>query len=470
MTVIFLGSLIASAQSYLGKPVKHAVITVPSWFTPSQRSALRKAATETGINVSQLLDEAGAAVAITSAPSWASTLPPDRTQLIVDVGASSTSVSLLSLRSGLVHTLASNTTPSVGGDLIDTLLVKYFASEFTKKTKIPLTVCPATQAQDQRAEAKLRLALEHTKRTISASPGVASCPVESLKDGVDFNGSINRMRFDLVVRSVYSSITSSIVSLLESVKVDPHEVDEIVYVGGSASLPGLDEHIIVSGGFYDDIETPFTRGIITGGGVGDPTTILARGCASQAHLISEISDPELLATFTSDQERVEIRATTKTLGVLLPNGSNNELGGTWIPIVQKETPIPNRRTVRFDIELSSLNELLVEVWEVNQSIRTEKVELPKPVYSDNDEGTGADTSEEDEEDEVEVKSKQIEKSAFLGSISLTAKLGMTHKGKSEMAGRTTTTVDVTFIVGIDAGLSVTVSEVGGEGAMGSLEI
>ena len=475
VTIIFLGSLIASARSYLGKPVTHAVITVPPWFTPSQRSALRKAATETGINVSQLLDEAGAVAAITSAPSWKSTLPPDRKQLVVDVGSSSTTISLLSLCSGLTHILASTTISSVGGDLIDTLLVKYFASEFTKKTRIPLTVCPATQVQDKRAEAKLRLALEHTKRSISASPGVASCPVESLKDGADFNGSINRMRFDIVIRSVYASITSSIISLLESINVDPYEVDEIAYVGGSTSLPALDEHI-VSGGFRDNIETPFTRGIITGGGVGDPTTILARGCASQAHLISEISDPELLATFINDNRGVEIPATTKTLGVLLPNESNNDLGGTWIPIIENETPIPVRRTVRFDIELPASNKILVEVWEMEQFIHTEKVKLPKPVYSDDDEAAGVGTNkeekeeEEEEEEEEEIKSKQTKKSAFLASIPLTAKFGITHKGESEMAGQTTTTVEVTFIVDLDAGLNVTVSEVGGEGAVGSLEI
>jgi len=472
VAIIFLRSLIASARSYLGKPVTHAVITVPPWFTPSQRSALRKAATETGINVSQLLDEAGAVAAITSTPSWKSTLPPDRLQLLVDVGASSTTVSLLSLRSGLTHILASTTTPSVGGDLIDTLLVKYFASEFTKKTKIPLTVCPATQVQDQRAEAKLRLALEHTKRSISASSGVASCPVESLKDGVDFNGSINRMRFDIVIRSVYALITSSIASLLESINVDPHEVDEIVYVGGSASLPSLDEHII-SGGFRDDIETPFTRGIITGGGVGDPTTILARGCASQAHLISEISDPELLATFTSDSGGVEIPATTKALGVLLPNESCHDLGGTWIPIIENETPIPVRRKVCFDVELLASNKITIEVWEVEQSIHIEKVKLPKPVYSDDDEGAGVNTNkqgEEEEEEEEEIKSKQIKKSTFLASIPLTAKHGVTHKGESEMAGRTTTTVEVILVVDLDGGLNVTVFEVGGKGAVESLEI
>ena len=99
---------------------------------------------------------------------------------------------------------ASSTTTSVGGNTIDDKLITFFANDFTKKTKTPLTVCSSNPSTaDARAEAKLRLAVEHTKRTLSASPGAATCSVESLKDGVDFTGSINRMRFDMLVRPIY---------------------------------------------------------------------------------------------------------------------------------------------------------------------------------------------------------------------------------------------------------------------------
>ncbi|KXN86254.1 hypothetical protein AN958_10307 [Leucoagaricus sp. SymC.cos] len=457
VTTIFLRSLVSSAEAFLGKRVRDAVITVPSWFSPTQREALEKALSETGVNVLQLLDEAGAAVATTTADSWDSNLSQDRTQLIVDVGASSTTITLLSLRSGLAYTLASQSTPNVGGDQIDTSLVKHFSAEFTKKTKIPLTVCPATETQDKRAEAKLRLALEHTKRTISASPGAATCSVESLKDGMDYTGSINRLRFDLVARSVYVSITSSITSLLSSAGIDAHDVDEIVYIGGSTSLPGLDEHIIVSGGFREDVETPFTRGTVVGGGIGDPTIILARGCALQAHLISEITDDELRSAFNTKQSEIQVQAMTKTLGVLLPSAGNDELGGTWVPIVQKETPLPARRGVRFDVELPSSNDIILEVWESTESIRIDKVKPPKPVYSDAEEDVPAE-DEEEEEEEVEVKSKQTTKSNLLGLVKLNAKLGVTAK-------------DVVFVVGVDASLNVTAKEVGGkDGASGSLVV
>ncbi|KAF9445642.1 dnaK-type molecular chaperone bipA [Macrolepiota fuliginosa MF-IS2] len=465
-TTIFLRSLVSSAEAFLGKKVKDAVITVPSWFSPSQRTALNNALRNTGVNVLQLLDEAGAAAATTTSESWGSTLSPDRTQLVIDVGASSTSLHVLSIRSGLSYTLASHTLPSTGGDTIDSRLISHFSSEFTKKTKTPLSLSD-NDPSSKRAEAKLRLALEHTKRTISASPGAATCSVESLKDGIDFTSSINRMRFDLVSRPIYTAISSGIQTLLSSTPLDAHDIDEIAYIGGSTSLPGLDEHIILNGGFREDVETPFTRGVVVGGGVGDPTTILARGCAVQAHLISTILDAELRAAFAEGSSAREVKATTRTVGVLLPNSQAGELGGTWIPVVHKETTLPARRNVRFDVEVAESNAVAVEVWEVSEGIRIEKVKPPKVVYSDDE---GADPEEEEEEEEIEVKHKTITKETLLGVVQLETKLGVKAKGKGADGGKTTTTIDVQFIISVDAGLSVSVKEFGAGGAEGSLSV
>jgi len=201
------------------------------------------------------LDEVGAAAAATTTDLWGSNLQADRTQLVVDLGSSSLSLYLLSIREGLTYVLASSYSSNIGGDQIDDKLIKFFATDSPKKTKTPLTVCPSTDISDKRAEAKLRLAIEHTKRTISASPGAATCSVESLKDGVDYTGSINRMRFDMVVNVVYIATASAVSALLADAGVDAHSVDEIVYVGGTTCLPGLDECICLSGGFREEVET-----------------------------------------------------------------------------------------------------------------------------------------------------------------------------------------------------------------------
>ncbi|TFY74316.1 hypothetical protein EWM64_g9697 [Hericium alpestre] len=151
VTTIFLKSLLQSAEDFLGKKVSGAVITVPGWFEPKQLDALRKAAADAGINVLQLLDDAAAAAVSSTSGPQADGLYPDRTQLIVDLGASSLALTLLSVRQGLFYPLATSYDFSVGGDQIDDKLVKFFAKEFTKKTKTPLTVVPSTEKGDVRA-------------------------------------------------------------------------------------------------------------------------------------------------------------------------------------------------------------------------------------------------------------------------------------------------------------------------------
>ncbi|KAL1940510.1 hypothetical protein VTO73DRAFT_7945 [Trametes versicolor] len=459
VTSIFLKSLIQSAEAYLGKKVQGAVITIPTWFEQAQKDALEKAANDAGITVLQLLEEAGAAAVSTTSTALPEGLAADRTQLLVDLGASALSLSLLSIRDGLVHSLASLTDHTVGGDAIDDRLVKFFAKEFTKKTKAPLTVAPATDAQDRRAEAKLRLALEHTKRTISASPGAATCSVESLKDGLDFTGTITRLRFDMEVRTIYDTVYAKVKELVAAAGFDLYDVDEIVYAGGSASLPGLDEAL--SQGFSESVVTPFTQGTVVGGGVGDPTTILSRGAALQAKILIQLAEStdeerEVKASFTHGHQYTQAKATSKTIGLLFPEESAGEssLGGQWVPVLLKETPVPARRIVAFDVDLGEgegEKKVGFEVWEAKEGIKIEKVKLPKL----EDEGGADDEEEEDEEEEV--KEKTVEKENVLTSISFVATQA------KQKGGRWTTRLEVTVKVGEDGTLEVSAVEVGASG-------
>ncbi|THG97576.1 hypothetical protein EW026_g4444 [Hermanssonia centrifuga] len=455
VTTMFLKSLLQSAEDFLGRKAQGAVITIPSWFSDAQKAALAKAASDAGVNVLQLLDEAGAAAVTTATSPPTEGLSDDRTQLVVDLGASGLELSLLSIRQGLAYSLATLSDHTVGGDAIDDKLIKFFAKEFTKKTKLPLTVAPASEPQDKRAEAKLRLAVEHTKRTLSASPGAATCSVESLKDGLDFTGTINRLRFDMEMRTIYDTVFTKVKELVESAGLDLYDVDEIVYVGGSASLPGLDETLAL--GFSESIITPFIAGTVVGGGIGDPTTILSRGCVLQAKLIALLAEGteeerEVKKAFTLDSKWTSAKATSKTIGLLFPEeGAEGSLGGQWIPVVLKETALPCRRTIRFEVDLGEgegSKKVGFEVWEAKEGVKVTKEQPTKLDFEDDED------AEEDEE--IEIKEKTVEKENLLTSLLLEA------KAAKQQQTRWKTKVEVQVVVGEDGSIDISAQEIGGE--------
>ncbi|KAL1740341.1 Hsp70 protein-domain-containing protein [Schizophyllum fasciatum] len=465
VATIFIRSLIQSAEDFMGKKVQGAVLTVPTWFTDAQQKALEQAATDAGVTVLQLLDEAAATVPTTTAPSWGNgALAPDRTQLVVDVGASSLSLHLLSLRAGLAHVIASAASTSIGAAQIDAALIRFFAADFAKKTKAPLAVAPAPTAQDARAEAKLLLAIEHTKRTLSASPGAATCSVESLKDGLDYTGTVNRLRFDMLAKPTYQAVAAEAAQLLAGAGVDPVLVDEIVYVGGTGALPGLDAHLVRAGGFRERVATPFALGTVVGGGEGDPATVLARGCALQAALIDVLGaeDAELRRLFADAARLREVRdvpVAGAALGVVFPDAARRgeAMDGLWVPVIAKETPLPARRAVTVEVEVESdaAGRIAFEVAEASVDI---KVELQKPPKDEDEE-----EDEEDEEPEdIEVKQEVLKKERVLGVFEFEAKNAIKVLGSGPKAGKWTTTVDVKFVVGIDSALTVSLTEHGNE--------
>ena len=430
------------------------VITIPTWFEEIQREALIKAAEDAGVKVLQLIDDiAAAALQSITTPTFPD-LEQDRTQLIVDLGSSSLTLSILSIRHGLIYPLASSSDPAIGADLIDDRLIKFFAKEFTKRTKVPLSlpVTASSSAADKRAEAKLRLAIEHTKRTISASPGAATCSVESLKEGYDLSGTINRMRFDMEAREVYTKIADSAKKLVADAGLDLYDIDEIIYAGGTGCLPGLDDTVLGIGFNEDTVTTPFSGGTAVGGGASDPTTILAKGAVLQAKLLAEIAgDQDLLPAFGAETELTKVKATSKTLGLIFPEEGAEEggLGGQWIPVILKETALPARRIHTFDVDLGENNSGRVgfEVWEVKESVKVELVKVA-PLEGEDD--------DDEEPEETEEKEKLIEKDgAALTSIVVPVKNGKKEKGRWK------TKIGVQFVVDESGEVDITAWEVDG---------
>jgi len=423
---MFLKTLKTSAEDFLGKPIAGAVISVSDSWNSTQRAALTKAAEDAGIHVLQFAPEEALALIGAHDSSAGKTLlglesttshnasdasaahariaeaSSDRISLVLDIGSSSLTINLLSIKeSTLMHSLLPNGARHVsdaGGDAIDSLLLAHFFKEFTKKTKIPIAF-PPSSPEDRRAEAKLRLAVDDTKKSLQASTSAAACSVESLKDGIDFSVTMNRLRFDVLLAPFYSIVIKEIAGVLERAGIAKEQIDEVLLVGGSSGLSGLSERLEAIFGERSNvaIRSDF-----------DGSQLIAKGAALQAKLVAPLSIADSPAFASEANEVAFVSVTSKPIGLVFP-GSPSEDKTIPIVLIAAETPLPARRTVRLPVS-SNANSVAFEVWEGGIALKDLPKE-PRPKYSD-DEGDDG----EPEEDEEPERGTVIYKETLLGGL------------------------------------------------------
>ncbi|GJJ10500.1 hypothetical protein Clacol_004726 [Clathrus columnatus] len=456
---IFLRSLHHSASDFLGCSPRGVVLSVPQSFDDTQRAALLDAAREAGLNVIQLLEETVAATAVlVDAPANRGS-EIDKTSLLIDWGSTDLTVTLLSIRSGLVHTLASRRAPELGSAQqggIDEVLIKYFAKEFSKKTGESFAVCPPTSSS-ARGQTKLALALPALKRSLTAAilsgggsgqPGTdttksAQLSVESLHAGLDFSAPLNRIRAGALFGPVWSRFTAIVENVLSDATSSPVSggtdaglwLDTIAFIGGTgalASVAGASSTLLASGLMgtrKSDEEEVRDENLAS-----SPEEVIARGCAIHARdilsLDEEVKQVILQQSLSgrTPKEISTVKITTCGIGAIIPIPSGQENGTTgsefapaedvgkhFIPLLPPNTPLPLKRTVRFQVALSGditpTPTLYLELYEYTFSTRVHIV--PPVVYSDAEEDEEVEPEEPEEE-----RYRSISKGAYLGSLQL----------------------------------------------------
>ncbi|KAI8078893.1 heat shock protein 70 family [Halteromyces radiatus] len=312
----FLRHIRESAEGFFGNKIDGAVMAVPSYFTDKQREDFKQAATDAGIKVLQLVQEPTAAAL---AYGLGQKDDQDKTVVVCDLGGHSFDVTVMTVRSGIYSVLATAHDTKLGGVSFDDLLIKHFSAEFKKKTKVDL-------ANNAKALSKLRGAVEMTKKMLSSASS-APCFVESLAEGLDFHGTINRMRFEILSNSVFAKLQEVVRQVLVKADLDASEIDEVVLAGGAARIPKfavkLREVFTADTHIHNDLEAD---------------EVVARGCAIQASLIAGF-DPEDIEAAIHPVVTLA-PSTQKAIGVL--NAS-----GAFVPIIPKGTALPARRSFTF---------------------------------------------------------------------------------------------------------------------------
>jgi len=216
-----------TAEAYLGKKVKNAVVTVPAYFNDSQRQATKDAGAIAGLNVMRIINEPTAAAL---AYGLDKNLSGEKNVLIFDLGGGTFDVSILSIDEGSIFEVRSTAGDThLGGEDFDNRMVNHLMQEFKRK-------CGKDMSKNARSIRRLRTACERAKRTLSSS-AEASIEIDSLFDGIDFYTKITRARFEELCADLFRSTMDPVEKALRDAKLDKSQIHEVVLVGGSTRIP-----------------------------------------------------------------------------------------------------------------------------------------------------------------------------------------------------------------------------------------
>merc|ERR1711977_496793 len=228
ISAMVLTKMKETAETYMGKSIEKAVITVPAYFNDSQRQATKDAGTISGLEVMRIINEPTAA-AVAYGMGVKEQAKGEKNVLIFDLGGGTFDVSLLTIEEGIFEVKATAGDTHLGGEDFDNRLVNHFVQEFKRKNKKDLTT-------NARALRRLRTASERAKRTLS-SAAQTTIEIDSLFEGIDFYTSITRARFEELCQDLFRSTTTPVDRVLRDAKIDKGSVHEVVLVGGSTRIP-----------------------------------------------------------------------------------------------------------------------------------------------------------------------------------------------------------------------------------------
>ncbi|CAN1768657.1 Luminal-binding protein [Linum perenne] len=226
-----LGKMKETAESYLGKPVSRAVVTVPAYFNDAQRQATKDAGTIAGLDVVRIINEPTAA-----ALAYGFKKRTSKSKILVyDLGGGTFDVSVLEVDGQKFQVLATGGDTHLGGGDFDQRLMEHFIDLIKRKYK------GKDISGDSRALGKLRKECERAKRGLSNQTQVRVEIDSFLEGGMDFSEALSRAKFDELNMDLLEKTLDIVKATLKDGKVEKNEVEEIILVGGSTRIVKVQE-------------------------------------------------------------------------------------------------------------------------------------------------------------------------------------------------------------------------------------
>ena len=321
ISAMILQKMKKTAEDYLGQEVTEAVITVPAYFSDSQRQATKEAGQIAGLDVKRIVNEPTAAALAYGVDK----ADKDMKIAVFDLGGGTFDISILEFGSGVFEVLSTNGDTHLGGDDFDQVIIDWLVQGFKADEGIDLT-------KDPMAMQRLKEAAEKAKIELSSTATEINLPYISAEGGMPKHlvKTLTRSQFEQLAHNLIQACLVPCQNAMRDAKLQTSDIDEVILVGGSSRIPAV--QTLVKNYFGKEP----SKGV-------NPDEVVAVGAAIQG------------AVLTGDKsDIVLLDVTPLTLGI-------ETMGGVMTKLIEANTTIPCKKSETFSTAVDNQTAVTIHV-------------------------------------------------------------------------------------------------------------